>query len=335
MLCGLQSAVVADGLLLFSTPGSSYVNAVQYETFTSTSAHLSYVTIKGGKHVQIKSAGIIAHIPFPDTASNVFSKDAEAMITRSEIYAAQYPKYAKLLQGVGDLWRRHLEESKVAQSRPTPSPLVFQTTNNEPATISEGVDSKISVIKTKSGQTLKNVRIFRFEDDKAVISHDGGMGRLLISDIADISTLPVDAQSAIEKAREAADAARKAEKDRLAGGTQEKWPVQSPLADITETSGEPAPQSAQGRSDGVQRSVNALQGEKLSYILNWIRSTLEREKALGSNQESEDGLTIMVENEGVRKPVHAASTVKLSDILNQIGSVLERRKASESTSNTD
>lgn len=214
-LLGFSSKATAGGLLLFSTPGSSYVNAVQYETFGSPSAHLSFVTVKGGKRVQIKSAGIVANIPFPDQASNISPKDADAMIAQTEMYAAQYPKYAKILQSVGELWKRQLETSKVAQSQPTPSVSVSHG-DTESATVTKGIESTISLIKTKSGETLKNVRITRFEDNKAVITHDGGMGRLAISDIADISTLPADAKAAIQQVQTTEDAKREAEEVRIA-----------------------------------------------------------------------------------------------------------------------
>ena len=218
-LCvNLQSARAAGGLLLYSTKGSSYVNAIQYETFTSPSAHLSYAAVKG-ERVQIQSAGIVANIPFPDRTGIVPQDVADRMIGTTETLAAQYPQYAKLLNSVGELWKRRLEESKVAQARPAP---VAATQGSNPTTTSEGVNTAIPIVKTKSGQTLKNVKITRFEDDKVFISHDEGMGRLLITDIINVSAFPADAKAAIEKVQAAVDAKRKAEADRIAAEKKEQ-----------------------------------------------------------------------------------------------------------------
>jgi len=106
------SAEAAGGLLLYTVGGSPYVTAVQYETFTSPSAHLSYVTVKGGGRTQIQSAGIIGNIPFPAASTLVVAEDAEAMIAQTDMFAARYPQYAQLLQSVGNLWKRSLEASK-------------------------------------------------------------------------------------------------------------------------------------------------------------------------------------------------------------------------------
>jgi len=174
------------------------------------------VTTKGGKRSQIQLAGIIAQIPFPDAATNVSPDDAEAVISQTEIYARQYPQYAKPLQSVGELWKQQLASSVAARSRPPPVLSVSQSTNTGSIVFSEGYNSEIPLIKTKSGQMLKNVRISRFEDDKAVIFHDGGIGRLSMSDIADMSGFPADAKTAVEKAQAAVEAKRKREADRIA-----------------------------------------------------------------------------------------------------------------------
>ena len=108
----LLSAEAGGGLLLYTAGGSSYVNAVQYETYSAPSAHLSNVTVKGGGQMQIQSSGIIANIPFPVASTLVAFEDAEAMIAQTEMLAAKYPQYAKLLQSVGTLWKRSLEASK-------------------------------------------------------------------------------------------------------------------------------------------------------------------------------------------------------------------------------
>lgn len=217
---GSQSAHASGGLLLFTSGGSSYVSAVQYETFTSPSAHLSYITVKGGQKKQIQSSGIIAQIPFPSSTSGS-PEDSEEMISQTEMLASKYPQYAKLLQSVGELWKRKLEADKLTQAQP--KAVVAAPQSSDPSKIiSEGAASPIPSVVTKSGQTLKNVQITRFEDDKAVISHDGGIGRLLISDIADMSAFPPDAKAAIEKAQAGVDAKRKAEADRIATDKMEK-----------------------------------------------------------------------------------------------------------------
>ena len=231
----------AAGIILFTANGSPYVTAVQYETFSSPTAHISYITVKGGSRTQIQSAGIIGQIPFPDAGANVSAEDAEAMISQADAYAARYPQYAKLMQGVGDLWKRKLEASKAAQSRLAPASSAPQASSATQKVVSEGPKSEIPMLKTKSGEALKNVRITRFEDDKACYTSDGTIGRLLLADIANVSALPADVKAAIEKAQSAVDAKRKAEKERTASGTQEPGsPAGSSVAAL--------PQAAPGTS---------------------------------------------------------------------------------------
>jgi hypothetical protein len=189
------------GLLLFSTKGSPYVTALQYETLTPSSAHFSYVTDKKGKRMQVRSAGIVAVIPFPDSSKTISPTQAEAMISMTEAYADQHPQHSKLLRSAVELWKRKLETSKIDESQSSSAPLVSITTSTKPKIVSDGVKSEIPLIKTKSGQTLKNVLITRFEDDMAVISNDEGIGRILISDIANLSALPAVAKAAIENAQ--------------------------------------------------------------------------------------------------------------------------------------
>ena len=220
-LCvGSHSAQAAGGLLLFTANGSPYVTAVQYETFTSPSAHLSYATVKG-QRVQIQSAGIVANIPFPDPNGIVDQDDADRMVGMTEMFAARYPQYAQLLKGVGKLWKRSLEKSKVAQSQPTQGAPPTPTPDTGPKLVAEGVRSEIPVVRTKSGQNLKHVKITRFEDDKAFISHEEGFCSLLISDISNLPVFPPDAKAAIEKVQAGVDAKRKAEADRIAAEKKE------------------------------------------------------------------------------------------------------------------
>lgn len=205
----LQPAKSAGGVLLYTRDGSSYVAAIEYDTFVaSPAAHAAYATVNG-KRVQIQSSNIIVHIPFPDTSGNASQKDAENFIGMTEVFTTRYPQYARILKGAGEQWRRRA-------AQPPPTAVVIQPPNFQDTLISEGLESRIPVIRTKTGQIFKNVKITRFEDDKASISHDGGIGRITITDIADISSLPPDVRGAVEKVQMAFEAKKKAEADRIA-----------------------------------------------------------------------------------------------------------------------
>jgi len=257
---GSQSAHAAGGLLLFTSGGSSYVSAVQYETFTSPSAHLSYITVKGGQKKQIQSSGIIAQIPFPSSGSSSSIEDSEEMISQAEMLSSKYPQYAKLLQSVGELWKRKLEADKLTQAQP--KAVVAATQSGDPSKIIfEGAASTIPIVMMKSGQTLKNVQITRFEDDKAVISHDGGIGRLLISDIANTSAFPADAKAAVEKAQAGVNAKRMAEADRIVAENAEKERIakqeeEKHLAQQSESSSEHRPVDTQANAQQKDSSTS-------------------------------------------------------------------------------
>ncbi|TSA32664.1 MAG: hypothetical protein D4R65_09080 [Verrucomicrobiaceae bacterium] len=218
-----QSAHAAPGLLLYTAGGSPYVNAVQYETFSSPSAHLSYVTVKGGQKMQVKSDGIIGNIPYPSSGAQVDQEEASGWIAQTEMFAGRYPQYAKLLQGVGGLWKRAMEDSKASAAQPASMPVVA---SSSPATgenlVSEGAKSEIPVLLTKSGKTLKNAKITRFEDGKAVMTYSDGMCRIALSDFGDLTGLPPDVKLAIEKANAAVEAQKLAEAERIAKEKQEK-----------------------------------------------------------------------------------------------------------------
>jgi len=128
------------------------------------------------------------------------------------------PSSANILE----LWKRSLEKSKVSQSQAASAPVAAATPEFGEKIISEGVKSEIAVVRTKSGQTLTGVVITKFENDKAVVTHSTGMGRVLISDIANMAAFPPDAKAAIEKVQAAVDAKRKTEADRIAAEKKEK-----------------------------------------------------------------------------------------------------------------
>jgi len=211
----LRSAEAGGGLVFFSPKGASYVTAVQYESFSSPSSNLAYITVKGGKRMQIPTDSLVGQIPFPE-ASGVTSADAESAISQTEMLTARYPQHAKLLQSVGELWKRSLEASKKAQAMPTPAAVASGTPETGPKITMAGPKSEIPILRTKSGQTLKNVTITQFENDKAAVTHSTGMGRIPISDFADLSALPADVQAAVAKVLSAMDAKRKADELRLA-----------------------------------------------------------------------------------------------------------------------
>ncbi|MEI8121786.1 MAG: hypothetical protein WCI20_07020 [bacterium] len=218
-----QSAQAANGLLLYTAGGSPYVNAVQYETFSSPSSHLSYVTVKGGQRMQVKSDGIIANIPYPSSGAQVDQEEASGVIDQTEMFAGRYPQYATLLQSIGELWKRKLEVSKVSTTQPLAPPVA----SSSPSAIgkklvSDGARSEIPVLRTKSGKTLKNVIITRFEEGKAVMIYSEGMCRVPLSDLGDLTGLPPDVKLAIEKANAAVDAQKIAEAERIAKEEQEK-----------------------------------------------------------------------------------------------------------------
>jgi len=215
----LHSAEAGGGLVLFSAKGASYVTAVQYESFSSPSSNLAYITVKGGKRMQIPTDSLVGQVLFP-AASGVTAADAESAISQTEMLAARYPQHAKLLQSVGELWKRSLEASKKAQAMPVA--VASGTPDIGPKIIMPGSKSEIPILRTKSGQTFKNVTITQFENDKAAVTHSTGMGRIPISDFSDLSNIPPDAKAAIEKAQAAVAARQKAEADRIAREKQEE-----------------------------------------------------------------------------------------------------------------
>ena len=94
----------AGGIIFYTSGGSPYINVVQYETYTAPSAHLSYITVKGGQRTQIQSAGIIANIPLPTTGTEYSLEDIRTNIAQADAMASRQPKYAQAMQKVSQLW---------------------------------------------------------------------------------------------------------------------------------------------------------------------------------------------------------------------------------------
>jgi len=212
--------------LLFTANGSPYINAVVYETFSSPSAHLSYITVKGGGRTQVQSQGIITNIPFP-TGSNVSPDDAASIISQTEAYAARYPQYAQLLNGVGELWKRKLDASKaeaakLEQSRAAAVPTAATASQPGQSFVATGLETVIPLIRTKTGQQFKNARITRFENDQASVSHADGVTKVSLADISNLPDFPPDVRGAVEKVQTDYQTYKKAEEERIAESKKEQ-----------------------------------------------------------------------------------------------------------------
>ena len=205
VICFLAPTVsAASGLLLYTRDSASYVNAVQYDTCTSVTAHITRLTVKGGKDsIQVRSDGIIADIPYPTLFSPDTQGDASKWIGMTELLATRYPQHARILQSVGNLWRQSLEASQVAQVPEPASPVPSTAPQKSIGILAP--KSEIPLLQTKSGQTFKKVKITRFDGDQTVINHADGMGRVPLSDFGDLARLPADVKLAIEKAKVAAE----------------------------------------------------------------------------------------------------------------------------------
>lgn len=223
------------GLLLYTRNGSSYVNAVKYKAFliwngvsyvtsesfktqtesarSSPSAHLFYVVTEHGHQIQLQPTDIVANLPYPHspTTQNIedTNGDAKRMVDNiaSLLLTMKYSKYETLLIDAGirwsrlvdwgdsesdrnsyrdiDLWNRYLELCK----------------SNKTIKHSKGSSAIIPILHTKSGEIFTNVTILRFQGDKAVIQYTAGIGQILISELADIDSMPKDVISAIRAAQ--------------------------------------------------------------------------------------------------------------------------------------
>lgn len=107
----------AGGIIFYTSGGSPYVNVVQYETYTAPSAHLSYITVKGGQKTQIQSAGIIANIPLPTTGTEYSLEDIQTNIAQANAMASRQPKYAQAMQKVSQLWTDQIPAAEALQKR--------------------------------------------------------------------------------------------------------------------------------------------------------------------------------------------------------------------------
>jgi len=107
----------AGGIIFYTSGGSPYVNVVQYETYTAPSAHLSYITVKGGQKTQIQSAGIIANIPLPTTGTEYSLEDIQTNIAQADAMASRQPKFAQAMQKVSQLWNDQIPAAEALQKR--------------------------------------------------------------------------------------------------------------------------------------------------------------------------------------------------------------------------
>lgn len=113
----LKGSAFAGGIIFYTTNGASYINAVQYETYSAPSTHLSYITVKGGKKIQIQSSGIIANVPFPTTGSEYSLEDIQLNIDQANSMALQQPKYAEVMKKVSQLWSAQIPAAEALQKR--------------------------------------------------------------------------------------------------------------------------------------------------------------------------------------------------------------------------
>jgi len=120
LFVALTGEGLAGGILFYTSPGASYVSAVQYETISTPTAHLVFVTVKGGNRMQIAASGVVSDIPLPDAARTYKLSEIETAIAQCEMITAQYPKYAASMQQVADMWRSRSKAA--AQNRPAPGP---------------------------------------------------------------------------------------------------------------------------------------------------------------------------------------------------------------------
>jgi len=119
LLIALISAAqsFAGGIIFYTNGGSSYINAVQYETYTAPTAHLSYITVKGGQRTQIQSAGIIANIPFPTKGTEYSLEDIRTNIAQADAMASSQPKYAQAMQKVSQLWNDQIQVAEASEKQ--------------------------------------------------------------------------------------------------------------------------------------------------------------------------------------------------------------------------
>ena len=113
----LKGSAFAGGIIFYTSNGSPYINVVQYETYTAPSAHLSYITVKGGQKTQIQSAGIIANIPLPATGGEYSLEDIQTNIAQADAMASRQPKYAQAMQKVSQLWNDQIPAAEALLKR--------------------------------------------------------------------------------------------------------------------------------------------------------------------------------------------------------------------------
>lgn len=299
----------ADGILLFTAGGSPYVTAVRYVTYSQPSSHLAYITTPEGKRVQIQTAGIIAQIPFPDHKSPVSVSEAEAYIAHTELLGHRYPQYARLLQGMGDLWRKILDQRSLAQEAPATT---SKTKSASPGTdISQGPTDEIPVLTTKSGQNLKDVKILRFENDTAVVQHSTGMGRVQVSDIANISAFPTKVKSAIEKLL------RDLSNGQDAAGQGRRQPI---LPIVEKNAEQPLSPSGAAQPErilitqGTKTVIPLIQSKSGQVLTNAVIDRFENEDAIIVNENGETRIALS----DIQDPSELPEDVKIAIIKAQV-----------------
>jgi hypothetical protein len=107
----------AGGIIFYTSGGSPYINVVQYETYSAPSAHLSYITVKGGQRTQIQSAGIIPNIPLPTTGADYSLEDIQVNIAQADAMGSRQPKYAQAMQKVSQLWNDQIPAAEAREKQ--------------------------------------------------------------------------------------------------------------------------------------------------------------------------------------------------------------------------
>ena len=193
-LLASPTSAVAGGLILYSTKGTSYVTAVQYQAFSAPTAHITFISVRGGQRMQIAADQIVVRIPFPDASTSSTNADVAAITTKAQMFASMYPQYASQFKQAVDIWEKWQKDKP-----PTGSAQTLAQAVQHPLVTSEGARAEISVIRTKGGQELKHSHITSMEDDKVVVTYDGGFCRIPISNISNISEFPGDIRDRITK----------------------------------------------------------------------------------------------------------------------------------------
>lgn len=131
LLLGLSAQVgMAAGFLLYYAPGTTYSILAGYSSISHPTSHICYITDKKGKRTQIKTADIIANIPYPPASG----QDAEALIAELDMLETQHPQHAKIIAATRQAWQKHKTVAEAIQtpppSRPTPPHITSSETSS-------------------------------------------------------------------------------------------------------------------------------------------------------------------------------------------------------------